>query len=331
MEIQMKLTPILLLLSLTASAQNGFDAQVETGVSVATSSARKAAAIKVRKPAQPSREIKDGIIPRFQQKKFPLPADGKCGLKAYTLLDYEIRDSLKKGEASRMTEMGAVIETTSPECLREYGIVQFIRGCVYHTRYNTATGEQTEKVFDVARRLRGPRVVFNHPGYEVDQTELDPLYVSYPEEEDRLGLLYVPNSPMRLRPDAASMKADMKYLDQPGERTFLRDISTPTTTVFIGDLPDHGQSVISEDGTVLSALNASLDFRTCLYRLKDVPTTGDPAREGTPPENGGPIQCFGWMSRYTFDPATKDIVTDKFSGVDPFCSEAPARAPLPGS
>ena len=105
----------------------------------------------------------------------------------------------------------------------------------------------------------------------------------------------------------------------------------PTSIAYVADLPDHGQSVINEERTVLSALNASLDFRTCLYRLKDVPTTGDPAGEGTPAENGGPIQCFGWMSRYTFDPATQDYVTDKFSGVDPFCAQAPARAPLPGS
>lgn len=318
---------LILLFAVNASAQT-FDAQVEAGVRAAASQARKAP-----RPAAPAapREIKDGIIPRFQQKKFDLPAGAKCGLKTFSVLDYEIRESVKNGEASRMTEMGAVIETTSPECLRDYGIVQFIRGCVYHTRYSRATGEQLEKVFDVARHLRGPRVVFRHPGYEVDQTELDPLYVSYPDEEDRLALLYVPKGAMRLRPDAASMTADMKYFDRPDARTFLKDMETPTAIAYVGDLPDHGQSVINEEGTVLSALNASLDFRTCVYRLKDVPTTGDPAGEGTAPENGGPIQCFGWMSRYTFDPATKDYVTDKFGGVDPFCAEAPARVPLPGN
>ena len=327
----MILTSAVLFLSLTASAQTGFDAQVEAGVKDVATSARKTAALKPAKPAPAPREMKDGYIPRFQQKKFPLSSDGKCGLKAFTLLDYEMRDSVKHGEASRMTEMAAVIETTSPDCLREYGVVQFIRGCVYHTRYDIKTGSETEKVFDVARHLRGPRVVFNHPGYEVDQTELDPLYVSYPGEAHRLDLLYVPNGPMRLRSDAASMAADLKYLDRYDTRTFLKDVTTPTAIAYIGDLPDNGQSIIDETGTVLSVLNASLDFRTCLYRLKDVPTSGDPAGEGVAPENGGPIQCFGWMSRYTFDPATQDFVTDKFSGVDPFCATAPPRAPLPGS
>lgn len=319
----------LALLSAAASAQTVFETQVEAGVKAATDRARQMP--KPAKPAPAPREVKDGTIPRFQQRKFPAAADGKCGLKSFSVLDYEIRDSVKNGEASRMTEMGAVIETTSPDCLKDYGIVQYIRGCVYHTRYSLPSGAELEKVFDVARHLRGPRVVFSHPGYEVDQTELDPLYVSYPGEEGRLDLLYVPKGPMRLRPDHASMMADQKYFDRPDARTFLKDVESPTAIAFVGDLPDHGQSVINEDGTVLSALNASLDFRTCLYRLKDVPTTGDPAGEGVVPENGGPIQCFGWMSRYTFDPASRDFVTDKFSGVDPFCATAPTRVPLPGS
>jgi hypothetical protein len=319
----------LALLSAAASAQTAFETSVEAGVNAAAAQARKTP--KPARPAAAPREIKDGVIPRFQQRKFPLPADGTCGLKTFSVLDYEIRDSVKNGEASRMTEAGAVIETTSPECLRDYGVVQFIRGCVYHTRYALPSGAEIEKVFDVARRLRGPRVVFSHPDYEVDQTELDPLYVSYPDEEGRLDLLYVPNGPMRLRSDAASMAADRKYFDRPDARTFLKDVSTPTSVAYVADLPDHGQSVINEERTVLSTLNASLDFRTCLYRLKDVPMSGDPAGEGVSPENGGPLQCFGWMSRYTFDPATQDYVTDKFSGVDPFCAQAPARAPLPGS
>lgn len=327
----MKTFLALALLSTAAAAQTAFEASVESGVKAASSEALKSAAIKRPKPAPAPREVKDGVIPRFQQRKFPLPADGKCGLKTFSVLDYEIRDSVKNGEASRMTEAGAVIETTDPSCLRDYGVVQFIRGCVYHTRYALPSGAEIEKVFDVARRLRGPRVVFNHPDYEVDQTQLDPLYVSYPDEEGRLDLLYVPNGPMRLRPDSASLLADRKYFDRPDARTFLKDAEAPTSIAYVADLPDHGQSVINEERTVLSALNASLDFRTCLYRLKDVPTTGDPAGEGVAPENGGPIQCFGWMSRYTFDPATQDFVTDKFSGVDPFCAQAPARAPLPGS
>ena len=246
-------------------------------------------------------------------------------------MDYELRDSVKNDESSRLTLMGAVIETTSPDCIRDYAVVQYIRGCVYHTRHARETGAEVERAFDVARRFRGPRVVFNHPGFEVDQTQLDPMYAAYPSEEDRHALLYISDSPLRLRSDRASMLADMKPFNNPDQRTFLKDLEGTTSVTFIADLPEGGVSGVNEAGTTITASNSSLDFRTCLYRVKDVPTTGDPADEGVAPESGGPIQCFGWMSRYTFEPATKDFVTDKFSGVDPFCATAPPRAPLPGS
>jgi hypothetical protein len=319
----------LLLAVLPASAQTGFEASVEAGVKAATDRARAATAIKPPKLAP--REIKDGVIPRLQRKTFPLPADGKCGLKDFSVVDYEARESVKGDEASRLTVAGAVIETTSPECLRDYGVVQFIRGCVYHARYSLPSGAEIEKVFDVARHLRGPRVVFSHPGWEVDRTELDPVYMSYPDEESRVDLYYTPRGPLRLRPDAASLMADYKYFNDPAQRRFLKDTEAPASAFFVGDVPEGGVSTVNEERTVLSAENSSLEFRTCVYRLQDVPSSGDPAGEGVAPENGGPIQCFGWMSRYTFDPATRDFVTDKFAGVDPFCAQAPARVVLPGS
>lgn len=317
----------LALLSVSVSAQTVFETSVEAGVKAATDRARQTP--KPAKPAAAPREIKDGVIPRLQRKTFS-PGAG-CGLKAFSLVDYETRESVKNGEATRLSVMGAVIETTAPECLRDYGVVQFIRGCVYHTRYSMPSGAEIEKVFDVARRLRGPRVVFSHPGWEVDRTETDPVYMSYPDEESRVDLYYTPRGPLRLRPDAASLMADYKYFNDPAQRRFLKDTEAPASAFFVGDVPEGGVSMINEEGTVLSAENSSLEFRTCVYRLQDVPATGDPAGEGVAPENGGPIQCFGWMSRFTFDPATRDYVTDKFSGVDPFCAQAPARAVLPGS
>jgi len=284
-----------------------------------------------RKAAPPASGPSEKIIPRFQQKRFPAPAGAGCGLKSFTVMDYEVRSRDEGFERARISVMGAVIETTSPDCVRDYGVVQFIRGCVYHSRYSLETGAEVERVFDVARRLRGPRVVFNHPSFEVDQTQLDPLYVSYPEEEDRLALVYVPDSPLRLRSDSQSLLADMRAFNEPSRRTFLKDLSGPTSVTFVADVPEGGVSFTDEENTRLTASNSSLDFRTCVYRVADVPTSGDPAGEGTPAERGGPIQCFSWASRYTYDVAAQDFVTDRFQGVDPFCAQAPERAPLPGS
>lgn len=286
-----------------------------------------AAAKDAPKPASPA----ETIVARFQQKRFPAPAKGTCGLKSFTVEDYEIRSADSEFERSALTEMGAVTETTGPECARDYAVVQFIRGCVYHARYSLETGMLKEKTFDVARRLRGPRVVFNHPGFEVDNTGTDPLYASDSGESDRLALLYVPKSPLKLRADRKSQLSDLKTFDDPDQRVFLADADKPTAVTFITDLPDGGMSLVDEARTTLTAVNASLDFQTCLYRVKDIPTTGDPAGPGTAPEAGGPLACFAWKSRYTFDPVKMDFVGDAHGGVDPFCSQAPARAPLPGS
>lgn len=321
----------LLLAVLPASAQTGFESQVEAGVKAAADRARSAKGAAAPKPAAAPRELKDGVIPRLQRQTFALASGAKCGLKAFSVVDYETRESVKNDEASRLTVMGAVIETTSPECLRDYGVVQFIRGCVYHARYALPSGAEIEKVFDVARRLRGPRVVFSHPAWEVDRTELDPVYMSYPDEESRVDLYYTPRAPLRLRPDAASLMADYKYFNDPAHRRFLKDTEAPASAFFVGDVPEGGVSVVNEERTILSAENTSLEFRTCVYRLQDVPSSGDPAGEDAPTGNGGPLHCFGWASRYTFDPATRDYVTDKFSGLDPFCAEAPDRVVLPGS
>ncbi|MBI5239091.1 MAG: hypothetical protein HY926_01325 [Elusimicrobia bacterium] len=271
------------------------------------------------------------VIPRFQQKVFPAPAQGACGLKSFTVMDYEERSRDEDFDRARISLMGAVIETTAPGCIRDYGVVQFIRGCVYHVRYDARTGAELERTFDVARRLRGVRVVFSHPGYEVDTNDEDPLYSGSPEVDDRLGLAYVPNFRLRLRPDRASLLADLRAFDLPDQRTFLMDHPEPTAVVFVTDVPDGGVSMTSEDKGRITANNTSLDFRTCLYRLRDVPTSGSPAGEGTAPESGGPIQCFGWASRYTYDIAAQEFVTDAFQGVDPYCSQAPERVPLPGS
>lgn len=293
----------------------------------AAAAARKAAA---RPDADsPSRTAR--TIPRFQQKLFPAPAGGACGLKSYTVEDYESRMYDAAPETARVTVVGTVVETTSPDCVRDYAVVQFIRGCAYHERYSLADGRLIERTFDVARRLRGPRVVFNHPAFEVDNTGADPLYAAEPGEADRLALLYVPKSPLRLRSDEKSLMADLKAFDQPGERVFLADLEGKTSVTFVTDGPDGGVSMVDEARTTLTVENASLDFKTCVYRVKDVPVTGDPAGPDASPDQGGPLACFSWMSRYNWDPAAQDFKTDAYRGVDPFCAQAPARAPLPGS
>jgi hypothetical protein len=271
------------------------------------------------KPAAP--RPSETVIPRYQRKEFPAPAAGQCGIKSFTLMDYEVRSREKDGTPARLTEMGAAIETTAPDCIRDFGVVQFIRGCVYHAEYSAETGAELSRSFDVARRLRGPRVVFNHPDFEVDQMGRDPMYTAEDGETDRVGFSYIAVPPLRLRSDRASLLEDLKAVDNPSRRTFLMDAEKPAQTIFVADLPEGGVVTPLDDGKRLVANNSSLDFKTCLYRVADVPLSGDPT--------AAPLVCFTWMSRYTYDAAANEYATDKFGGVDSFCAQAPARVPLP--
>ena len=281
--------------------------------------ARRSAHTAAAAPHEPSRSI----TPHFQQTRFQPRAGEACGLKSFTVVDYELRAKDGEGASSR-TEMGAVIETTSPECIRDYGVVQFIRGCSYAIDYWADTGREYNRSFS-SREFRGSRIVFNHPAFEVDQTEIDPLFTSYPQNPDRLAFAYVPKTPARLRSEAASLRANLPFFDESSRRVFLKDLSEPTSTTFVTDLPDGGLSSISQDKKRIIAHNSSLDFKVCVYRVRDIPASGDPAGEEASPENGGPIQCFRWASRYTYDAATRDYATDRFQGVDPYCAQAPAR------
>ncbi|MFA6435202.1 MAG: hypothetical protein WCW52_10955 [Elusimicrobiales bacterium] len=275
-----------------------------------------------RKTVQQPRESSEIVIPRFQRKNFPAPAGGACGLKSFTLLDSESRSVAGAHESSRLSSMGAVIETTSPDCIRDYGVVQFIRGCVYHSRYSLKTGALLDRKLDVTRDLRGARrVVFNHSNYVIDQDGTDPLYIAVPGEADRLAYAYVPKIPLKLRPDTRSMLSDLKVMDDWRQLANLKDHPGPTSVLLAIDVPNGGISIFDERRGEVSASNSSLDFKTCVYRIKDVPVTGDPAGYDTPSEKGGPLQCFAWTSRYTYDAQTRDFVTDKFNGVDPFCAQ----------
>jgi hypothetical protein len=272
--------------------------------------------------AAPASASYSEVRAKLQQRSFPAPAAGACGLKRFSVADYETRAVDGPLEKSRISVMGAVVETTAPSCAKDYGVVQYIRGCVYHVRYDAATGAEKERTFDVARRLRGPRVVFSHPVFEVDRTDEDPLYASDPSETDRMALVYAPKAPLRLRDDRASLLADMKAFDNPAHRTFYADLDAPGTTHFITDVPEGGVTTLSEDGATLTAVNASLDFKTCVFRVADVPVTGEPAQAAA-------LHCFAWQSRYDWDMAARDFVTDRWASVDPYCASAPARVPLP--
>ncbi len=261
------------------------------------------------------------VFPNIQQQSFSAPAAGRCGLTRFSVSDFETRSSFGAEQRVRSTFMAAVIETSDPSCIRDYAVVQYIRGCAYTVRYDRASRVERDRSFDISREVRGRSVTFNHPRLEVDTIDADPMYASAPPGVDRHGYLLVPTAPLRLRSDRSSLLSDLQVYKS--NRSNLRNHPGPTAATFVADTPNGGISFAAEDGATVVASNASLDFRTCVYRTADIPRTGDPAPEGVAPSSGGPLACFGWQSRYTYDPAAREFVNDRYASVDPYCAQAP--------
>ena len=258
-------------------------------------------------------------------KSFAASPDGKCGLKRFSLETYDLTMKDAPTEAFRSSSAIFVTETTAPECIRDYAVVQFIKGCVYEINYDVKAGKEIERYFGVVRDHRGQQITFNHPDWAVDSNEMDPLYGAHSDGTnpniDRLRFQLVPKGKFKLKSDRASLLADFQFLDSYTTKIALKDYHQPTSILFTGDSPEMG-SYLENDGKTADIHNTSLEFQTCIYHIQDIPTRGDPAFPGTPEAKGGPITCISWQDKNTFDPSTKTFSTKAFPGIDPFCATA---------
>ncbi len=257
---------------------------------------------------------------KIQSKSFEVPA-GTCGLKRFT---HEwINTSLNDDSGIfRMNDAIFVVETTEPECIRDYAVVQFIRGCVYNVDYNMKT-KSVDPYFGTVRDLRGKDgELFIHPTWAVDSIELDPLYAAY-DATDRLGHYLIPTPALKLSNDMKGFNKDLTYFDSTWSKTYLKDYRLPTTIITTGDSPSIGGAIIDKSAGTIDIMNTSLEFQTCVYHTKDIPTVGDPKFPGTSESEGGPIVCFNWEDKNNFNPKTMKFDEHAFDGIDPFCSTKP--------
>ena len=267
---------------------------------------------------------------RFQQKVFETDARLACQIKRFTLINthQEIKDQSGTG-TDHFTSMAAVIDTTGPSCIRKYGVVQFIQGCVSNQEYNKQTGDLSPKHFGTVRTSREKNVYFSHPHFEVDSLNLDPLYSSKSSSDtgERQGWYYVSKKTLRLKNNRDDILADDYLFQRPSSRHFLENSPHETTQVYVADLPS--QAGFHSDPRFTKALitTPSLDFKTCVYDLKDIPAQGEPEPPETPHAVGGPLLCFDWSHKFEFDLDKANFRAVTQAGTDPFCQNP---VPNPG-
>jgi hypothetical protein len=264
----------------------------------------------------------------LQQKEFNV-APGTCGLKRFSLLT--TRDRAKDGnEYNRDTSMAALLDVSDPSCLREYGVVQFIRGCSYEIYRNDAKGINSLDFTDY--QSYGQDIPFVMPDWIVDTIDVDPLYDSYSDPDatpaKRMNWYSSPNHPITLEKNSTSLAAARTVFFNEYEKAkyydFLENIPDGLRTqIFTTDMPGGGFYSPDMGGGTEVVDVSSLQFMTCVYHLKDIPMTGSPASFTTPENLGGPMQCFSWQSNVRFDQDKREFTYA--NTLDPVCTGSEAQ------
>lgn len=252
---------------------------------------------------------------KLQDKFFP--STKQCQVSRFSLVTYdtELRDLFGSKNLERASTMAAVIETSGPSCLKDYSIVQYIRGCVYDIVFNPKTGDQTP-YFGHTRVFRGEeRFLFRHADWAIDTTDNNAAYGVISTGE---GFVY-PKTPLLLLDTKEALAHDQTILFDNTRFGSLKRSPKPLTQVFTADSPTSAEySQGQEEMVGWNFLTLpSMQFKTCLYHLKDIPTHKDPAGFNVATDKGGPIHCFDWDNNYKFDGENKDFT--RRSDIDPIC------------
>ena len=212
-----------------------------------------------------------------------------CSLKEFTLIDEKKKVTLNGSIGnSYSTDVRYVVKTKNVADLRDYALVQFIRGCQY------TTDAKGVKSFGISRHYFDSVVKFQHADWSIDSDNHDPVYTSW--KGNRFALYRWNKNPASYDPETA---------------TYLAKNDPPHSVVFSTDLPGS----FSRSG--LTASNSSLEFEMCLFKIKDLPLATTPEGAGINKEDA--IKCHAWESKFTFDPKKNDYVMG--GRLEPFCLE----------
>jgi hypothetical protein len=264
----------------------------------------------------------------LQTRKFtPAISNDGCKLLSFSLANYRSTTRGSDGTTTSASRMGAYYRTNSVECLKKFGVVQFIEGCAFDSDFNLRTQEENH-YFGHVRDLRGETIYFQHVKQEVDTVDIDPLYSSPSPGDDefpegRHAFYAVPHTPLSGKNTPTSLSHDASIFFDSDRFDVWADRRNREPLLFVRDLPILGMYMPNPYRE--HAVNASLEFQTCIYRIQDVPLTGDPKFPGTPTSAGGPIQCFSWRHSAIFDHHKKEFKS--IAGIHPFCSVPREKAP----
>ncbi len=197
-----------------------------------------------------------------------------CDLKKveYFVEDYKVAID---GDYSYGRRFFARYETNSVKNLEKYAFVQFIKGCDFTMR---RVGQKMETFHDIIYPRDNGAIEFNFKDWTIDSYDDDPVYSSIPKKSRLYGYRWntVPNS--------FSTDTEMYYGQKKPKIPQLYIVDHPGSAFYVRD----------------TAYNISLQFKTCIYRIKDIP-------DKVPHDKidfAKPINCYEWNSSFIYNDAT---------------------------
>jgi hypothetical protein len=197
-----------------------------------------------------------------------------CDLKRFTLTTsvYEVWFSDDPKYPTYGNGVTIEYETDTVDALEKYAIVQFVKGCVFHSS-TSGDGKLTRNLSYLVPSF-GESIPLCFPDWVIDSQDTDPAYNSDPEH----GRFYL----LRWNKPGSYDLETQKYYG--AEKPKI-------PVVYMTDHP-AGAFV-----TGTGVKNAALQFKTCIYKASDVPAT-----TGRNNVNfAKPITCFEWQNIYVYD------------------------------
>jgi hypothetical protein len=197
-----------------------------------------------------------------------------CDLKRFTLTTsvYEVWFSDDPNYPTYANGAIMEYETDSVDALEKYAIVQFVKGCVFHSSKN-AEGKITRNLSYVVPSF-GENIPLCFPQWVIDSQDTDPAYNSDPE----YGRFYL----LRWNKPRSYDQQTQKYYG---------DDKPKIPVVYMTDHP-AGAFV-----TGTGVKDVALEFKTCIYKASDVPK--ETRRDNI--NFAKPLACFEWQDVYVYD------------------------------
>jgi len=208
---------------------------------------------------------------------------GTCDLKRFTLTEV-VNEIWFSDDPIHPTYGNGVImeyETDSVKSLEKYAIVQFKKGCVFHSSKNGA-GKIDRNISDVVPSF-GEHIPFCFREWVIDSQDSDPAYNSDPQYGRHYLLRWN-------KPGSYDNRTQKFYGAQKPRRPVLYMTDYPAGAFVTGS----------------GVKNVALEFKSCIYKASDVPA--ETRRDDI--HFAKPLACFDWQNIYVYDFAKASFQTD---------------------